>query len=303
MLLVWALPGELARLRGGRPERARIARYAAYGLPLSLSLVMSLALATTDRFVLAAYLDQSVVGAYHAGYSLSNRTLDVMFLWLGMAGQPACVAALERGGEAALKRTAHDQASLMLLIALPAAVGLALVSGPLAHLMVGSGLAASAARVTPWIAMGGFFSGVTTHYLNTAYTLGRRTKRLFMVIAIPAVANLILALVLVPRFGLDGALWSTTGSYVLGAVVSFFLARDFLALPIPWGTLARTVAAAAIMALVVIRLPALGGVAELALKSGVGAATYGLAAFLLDAGGARSHLLAALRRFQPEVAA
>src|SRR5205085_12433737 len=53
LLLMWALPAELRRAKGGQVERARLARYAAYGLPLSLSLVMSLALATTDRFVLA----------------------------------------------------------------------------------------------------------------------------------------------------------------------------------------------------------------------------------------------------------
>ena len=62
--------------------------------------MMGLALATTDRFVLGASLNPAAVGAYHAGYSLSNRTLDVLFAWLGMAGGPAAVAALERGGPA-----------------------------------------------------------------------------------------------------------------------------------------------------------------------------------------------------------
>ena len=68
-----------------------------------LSLILALALATTDRFLLAAYLGRhGSVGVYHAGYSLANRTLDVMFIWLGMAGGPAAVVALERGGKAAL---------------------------------------------------------------------------------------------------------------------------------------------------------------------------------------------------------
>lgn len=303
ILLVWTLPRELSLL-GARPERARIARYAAYGLPVALSLVMSLALATTDRFVLAAYLDQATVGAYHAGYSLSNRTLDILFLWLGMAGQPACVAAFERGGEAALRRTAVDQASLMLLTALPAAVGVALVAQPLAHLMVGPDLADAAARVTPWIAVGGFFAGVTTHYLNTAFTLARRTRRLFAVIAIPAVANLVLALILIPRFGLDGAMWATTAAYVFGAAVSYGLAHGALVLPIPWGTLARTLAATAAMAAAVLSLPDLGGFAELALKASAGAAVYALAALALDAGGARTLAAKALRRrFRPGMAA
>ena len=57
--LVFALPREVRSARQGAFEAARLRRYAAYGLPISLSLLMGLALATTDRFVLAAYMDEA----------------------------------------------------------------------------------------------------------------------------------------------------------------------------------------------------------------------------------------------------
>jgi O-antigen/teichoic acid export membrane protein len=292
--LIWALPSELKVARQGQFERKRLATYVAYGLPVSLSLMMSLALATTDRFVLAGYLNEAAVGAYHAGYSLSNRTLDVMFLWLGMAGQPACIAALERGGREALLRTANDQASMMILIALPASVGLMLVAGPLAHFMIGAALADKAATVTPWIAAGALLSGMTTHYFNTAFTLARRTRLLFVAIAIPAAANLVLVLVLVPRYGLNGAMWATAASYGIGMIASVALARGQTALPIPWITLGKSGAATAAMALVVSRIPAAEGLEALLLKGTAGAVVYALAAVLLDAGGARARVVALL---------
>lgn len=283
-----ALPGELPQLRGGRFEPEKLKLYAAYGLPISLSLLMSLVLATTDRFVLAAYLNEAAVGAYHAGYSLSNRTLDVLFAWLGMAGGPACILALERGGLAALKRTAREQAGFMALVAFPAAAGLALIARPLAELMVGPALRASAAHVTPWIALSGLFSGLTTYYLHTAFTLARRTRRLLVAMAIPAGANLVLTLVLIPRYGLDGAVWATAISYGLGMIASFALGRSAIRLPIPWETLARSGLATAAMALAVASVPALGGARELFAKTAVGALVYAATALLLDAGGARS---------------
>ncbi|WP_158918563.1 lipopolysaccharide biosynthesis protein [Caulobacter sp. S45] len=289
MCLLFALPSEIGPARRGRFEPERLKGYAAYGAPIALSLIMGLALATTDRFVLAAFTNEATVGAYHAGYSLSNRTLDVMFLWLGMAGGPACIAALERGGRAALEHTAREQASFMVLISLPAAAGLALVARPLAELMVGPALRDNAARVTPWIALSGLFYGLTTHYLNTAFTLARRTGRQFLAIALPALANLALTLLLIPRFGLDGAMWATTASYALGAVASILLQRNGLYLPIPWNTLGRSALATAAMAAAVLRMPSTGGVGELALKAGVGAMTYALVAFALDAGQARTH--------------
>ena len=281
--------------RRGRFERPRLTAYLAYGLPLSLSLVMSLALATTDRFVLAGYLNEAAVGAYHAGYSLSNRTLDVVFIWLGMAGGPAAVAALERGGLEALRRTALDQARLMALIAIPAAAGLALVAAPLSQVMVGPALQAQAAQVTPWIALGALFAGATTYYFHTAFTLARRTKLLLAAMAIPAGANLVLVLALVPHFGLSGAMWATAASYGLGLIASFALGRRALPLPVPWTTLAQVLAATALMALAVSVIPALGGVVELVAKAAAGGVVYGLAVLAFDAAGARGRVAEVLQ--------
>ncbi|MGZ8406932.1 MAG: lipopolysaccharide biosynthesis protein, partial [Caulobacteraceae bacterium] len=155
---LWALPSELKLSPGGALDAARLREYAGYGVPVALSMILALALATADRFLIAGYLGEAAVGVYHAGYSLSNRTLDVLFIWLGMAGGPAAVAALERGGRPALKVQAREQVALMLLICLPAAVGLALVARPLADVMVGAPMRDGAAAVTPWIAASGLFA-------------------------------------------------------------------------------------------------------------------------------------------------
>ena len=295
---VWVLPGEIGLAARGHFDRKRAAEHLHYGLPVALSLILSLALATTDRFMLAAFLSPESVGVYHAGYSLSNRTLDVLFIWLGAAGGPAAIMALEKGGEAALKATAHEQACLMILICLPAAVGLALVAHPLAGLLVGGGLSEGAARVTPWIAISGLFAGVTTYYFHTAFTLARRTRLMLMAMAVPAAANLVLTFLLIPRFGLDGAMWATTASYVLGAIASFAFGRRVMPLPIPWDALVRCGLAAAAMALVVRLVPAYGGVIELFAKAAAGAVVYGLCAFALDAAGLRSRRLEMVRALQ-----
>ena len=109
--LPFILPGELRQTTGGTVDRARLRAYAAYGYPIAASLTLALVLASTDRFLLAAFMDAAAVGAYHASYSLANRTLDVIFIWLGAAGAPAMVMALERGGREALRRTALEPVS------------------------------------------------------------------------------------------------------------------------------------------------------------------------------------------------
>jgi O-antigen/teichoic acid export membrane protein len=295
LCMIFVLPKELKIAPGGRFDGARARGYAAYGVPVSLSLILALALATTDRFLIAGFLGEGAVGVYHAGYSLSSRTLDVLFIWLGMAGGPAAVAALERGGVKALQGQAREQASLMLMICLPAAVGLALVARPLADVMVGEQLRTGAAAVTPWIAASGLFAGLTTYYFHQAFTLARRTRMLLLAMAIPAAANIGLNLVLIPRFGLSGAMWATTASYAIGLIASWALGRRVMPMPVPWTTLSKCVLASAVMALAVAAVPALGGAAELFLKAGVGAAVYGVLAMALDIAGARSFAVRVVR--------
>jgi O-antigen/teichoic acid export membrane protein len=116
--------------------------------------------------------------------------------------------------------------------------------------------------------------------------------------AIPAVGNLVLNLILIPRFGLNGALWSTLASYALGAATSVTLGRGVLTLPIPWETLGRAVLASAVMAVAVAALPSPGGWVELVVKAATGVAVYALAAFALDLCGARTHSHRLVRALQ-----
>lgn len=293
--LPFILPGEMAKGRGGAIDAKRMRAYAAYGYPIAFALALTAILASTDRFLLAHFMDEAAVGAYHAGYSLANRTLDVMFIWLGAASGPALVMALERGGREALRETAREQAGFFILIGLPAAVGVMLVARPLADVLVGEALRADAAFITPWIALGALLSGMTTYYFGQAFTLARKTKRLVAIMAFPTVANIVLNLVLIPRFGVVGAAWATTASFGLGLLAAIVVGRRVMPLPIPWEALARCGVAAGLMALAVNALPAWGGPGELFLKAAVGGIVYAAVALTINAGEARDLMLRLIR--------
>lgn len=289
--LPFILPGELRQTTGGVVDRARLKAYAAYGYPIAASLTLALVLASTDRFLLAAFMDAAAVGAYHASYSLANRTLDVMFIWLGAAGAPAMVMALERGGREALRQTALEQGSTLILIGLPAAVGLALVARPMAELMIGEPLRVAAALVTPWIAASAFLSGMIAYYFGFGFTLGKKTGLLLVTMAIPAVCNIGLNLILIPRMGVVGAAVSTALSFAIGLIACLLLSRRAIALPMPWDSLIRCGLASAVMAGVVMTLPPLGGFVELAMDAAVGGLVYAALALILNAAGVRDVLL------------
>lgn len=296
-------PGEIRQGAATRLDQDRARQYAAYGYPIAASLILALVLSSTDRLLLAAFLNEAAVGAYHAGYSLANRTLDVIFIWLGAASGPALVMALERGGQSALREAAREQAATFVLIALPAAAGLALVARPLSDLIIGPELRTAAAAVTPLIAISALFAGLTTYYFHQAFTLAQRTGLLLAAMAIPAVINLLLNLFLIPQMGVMGAALATAISYGLGAVASWGLGRRAVALPVPWSALARCGVATAVMALAVWLVPDFGGALELAAKAVTGAVVYAAAAWLLNAADLRLHGSRVLKTFQARFAA
>jgi O-antigen/teichoic acid export membrane protein len=304
LVLPFVLPGELKRGRGARLEPARMRGYAAYGYPIAASLALTVVLASTDRFLLALFLDEAAVGAYHAGYSIANRTLDVLFIWLGTAGQPALVMALERGGRERLVGAAREQLSTFLLIGLPAAAGVALVARPLAEVLLGEELRVAAAEVTPWIALSALLYGLTAYYFGQAFTLGRKTTALLGAMAVPATLNVVLNLILVPQFGLVGAAWATAASFGAGLIATLVLGRRVLPLPMAWEALIRCGVATGGMALAVSALPAIGGAPELILDAGVGAVVYAALALTLNAAGVRDVVLSRLvRRAEAEATA
>lgn len=287
LTLPFVLPGELRFAKNGKVDRARLRTYALYGYPIAASLALTLVLSSTDRLLLALFMDEAAVGAYHAAYSIANRTLDVLFIWLGAAGGPALVMALEQGGRERLKGAAREQASTFVLIALPAAVGLALVARPMSEFMIGEDLRAAASGVTPWIALGSLLAGCTTYYFHQAFTLGRRTELLLVVMAVPAIANVLLNLALIPAFGVTGAAMATAASFGIGLLASMALGRRAMPLPVPWETLIRAGVACFAMSAVVVNLPAIGGVAELMLKASTGGLTYAAVALTLNVAGVR----------------
>ena len=293
--LPFVLPGELARGRGGVVDPKRLRAYAAYGYPIAFALALTAILASTDRFLLAHFMDEAAVGAYHAGYSLANRTLDVMYVWLGAASGPALVMALERSGREGLREAAREQAGFFILIGLPAAVGVMLVARPLADVLVGEALRADAAAITPWIALGALLSGLTSYYFGQAFTLARKTRRLVAIMALPTIANIGLNLWLIPAYGVIGAAWATAASFGIGMIAAIVAGRWVMPLPIPWEALARCGVASGAMALVVHALPAPGGFAELVLKAGIGGLVYGLIALVINAGEARDLALRLIR--------
>ena len=274
--------------RGGRFDRARVKPYLAYGVPVALALSLNIALDAGDRILIALFLGPEAVGVYAAGYGVADKTVGLLCIWAAAAGGPMMMAAWEREGPDAVHEVSSHVARTLMLIAAPAATGLALVARPLAEVMIGEEMRTQAAEIIPWIALSGLINGFVLHYVSEAFQLSRRTGLRAALMVVPAVANVALNIVLLPWIGLMGAVYATVACYALALLLLAVVSRRLAPLAWPWTDFLRIAGACAAMAIAVRLMPALGGVAELSLKACVGAVVYVLAALAFNAAGARA---------------
>ncbi len=273
---------------GGKVERANVRRYVVYGVPVAMALILDLILSASDRFLIAYFIDEAAVGAYAAGYGVADKTTLMICAWAAMAGSPLVMKAYEQHGRSEAERQARGLAQALILVAVPAAVGLAIVAGPLSEVMIGEVLRDQASQIIPWIAFAGLFNGFLIHYFSEAFQLARKTAERALIMIFPAALNIGLNVWLLPTIGLMGAVYATVGCYVLAVVLLAAFGRRHIAMPIPVSDLFKVAVASLAMVGSVQLIPSFIPLLELMTKAGAGAIVYALVVVSLNAAGARN---------------
>jgi O-antigen/teichoic acid export membrane protein len=123
-----------------------------------------------------------------------------------------------------------------------------------------------------------------------------RLKTMWMVatVAPPAALNILANFVLLPRFGVIAAGWTSVAGYAAAIALSVGLGRQHFRIPFPRGDLMRALAACLPLA-AFLQLPFPAGAAGLALMLAGSGLVYGAGAVAVDLCGIRAALLAARR--------
>ena len=280
-------------MRGGQYQPKKAKTYFVYGAPLCIGLLLSYALNSADVYLIAGIMGTASAGEYNAGYNLAARSLEILFVWVSMAVTPVAITAMEQDGSEKTREILKEYGAVLLWIAVPAAVGIALVSKD-ASFVLGEGVREGAISVMPWIAFAGLINGYMTYYIHRAFMLSGQTHKFVWALVLPVILNLGLNLILIPKMGLMGAVWSTIAAYVLAIILATILARQDFPLPLPVRAAAEIFASSAAMAGAVILLPLDGftpGFLTLTIKASVGVTVYLIACWIINAADCR-HVIA-----------
>jgi O-antigen/teichoic acid export membrane protein len=290
------LPSLLRWLRTGRPDRRILRDLVGYSGPLTVTAAMSLMLMGSERLLLQSFLGASAVGLYSAVASIADRSITTVISSVTMAVFPLAVRKLETEGTEACRRQERRNVGLVVAVALPTAVGVAVTAPQLVRLLLGPEFRAQGAALLPWLAAGTFIARMAIDVFDHAFYLSRRTGLLFATLG-PALAfSLICNLFLIPQLGLHAPAYVGIGTSLVMLGLSAGIGARVMPIPVPIDTVARVACATLAMALAVLALPPATHTFGLAQQVLCGVATYAVCLLVLNVMGVRCQLMQWLRR-------
>ena len=248
------LPFMSREAKGGSVDHKAAKAYFNYGFPICISLVLSYALSSADVYIVLGLMGEAAAGQYSAGYNLANRTLDMLFVWIGMAITPVAVTAIEKIGVAESQEIMRNYCVALLFITLPAATGIALIAQP-AGFILGESVREEAIKIMPMIAFAAVINGMISYYAQRAFMLSGKPMTFVWALIPPVILNIGLNFLLIPKFGLMGAVYSTVVAYMLGLILAVIVGRRLYPLPLPVKPTLMILLACAVMAAGVIYAP------------------------------------------------
>jgi O-antigen/teichoic acid export membrane protein len=217
------------------------------GGPLLVNALLQSLFFTLDVFILQPLKGETAVGLYGVGIKLINTLLIISSTFtLVLFPQLARQAVRDR---ALLARTYHFAVRLLLVLALPLAVGSAVLAPELVRVVGGKAYlpgAATALRLIVWLLPFSFVNGVTQYVL---IALGQQRRMTWAFVA-TVVFNIAANLLFIPRYSYAASAVISVLSEIVLFVPFALWTRDALG-PLPLLRLAwQPVVAAALFALV-----------------------------------------------------
>jgi len=223
---------------------SRLKTYLLYSIPMLPGTMLYWVIAASDRYLISHMLDLSQTGIYAASASLAN--LIMLLAWpIGMVLFPSVSRLWERGESEKVKGYFQYSLKLYLVLALPTAFGLFILSQPLLRLLATSEFAAGGMLVL-LLSIGIVFSGV---YLINEYTvyLAKKTAWLPIITLTGAAINLSINIVLIPRLGILGAAVGNIAAYLTISAILIYWGRKMVNYQIDFISILKVIAATLIM--------------------------------------------------------
>jgi len=221
-----------------------------YGTPLAVTNLLYWVLSLSDRYILLYYWDSSEVGLYSISYNIGDHSLQIIVSLIILSSSPIVMKLWETKGEDETKKFIKGVTKIYLIISIPAALGLSILSKQII-VFLASEEYHDGYRIIPLVAWSIFLLGLQRNY-QLSMLFKKKTKLIMIMVLITALVNVILNFVFIPKHGFIAAGYTTLISYGIFTIMMIKISRKYFVWQFPFLTLSRTLLASGVMSLTVI---------------------------------------------------
>jgi O-antigen/teichoic acid export membrane protein len=243
ILWTWYLRTYDAPLTGVSPALAW--QLIAFGVPLLATELGYLLLQYTDRYLLAAFRGEAELGLYSVGYSLPSYLNDLILFSVSYSVVPAYTQLYATRGREETEAFLASAARYFVIAVVPMCVGYAAVSHDLI-VALASDRYGNASQFSPLILAGVVFLGFN-YLLYAGLYVNKKSKQILATMIASLGINVVVNIILIPRFGAYGAAAATLAACLSSSVLTAALSFRFLRIRLPWSTLFYYLFASALM--------------------------------------------------------
>jgi len=223
-----------------------------YSIPLMPNGLMNWAVNYADRLVIVQYLSIAAIGTYSASYSFGSL-LNSIVGPIGFVLFPLVSKLWDQNKKEETKNYFLRITRYFIMVALPASLGLAMLSQPLLKIFATAQFTSSTFLVL-WIALGVMFKGI--FQINVyVFHLVHKTKYVAVILLIGVLANIGLNILLVPKIGIEGAAVATLVTYIFIGLSAVYYGRIFLGYHLDLGAIGKVGVSTIIMAGIIHFIP------------------------------------------------
>jgi len=223
---------EMTNDANAEERRAVVKHMLMYGVPLSGALVLSMLLASADRYLIEHFLGLKQVAIYAATYSLVFPGVVLIASVVNLTGYPKIMRAFEAGDAVAVRTLMRQQVTVLLIVLMPILIGAFTlsrqISGALPHSTYSAGVS-----LLPYITLAAILNVLRSTYVDLALHITKKVMwlvtSLFVALLIGVAANVIA----LPRYGITAAAISLCVCYLSALAMSAAAAIRNHELPLP----------------------------------------------------------------------
>ena len=225
----------LGSIRLGHYRSQLVIAMMTFGVPMFGMELGAAIMNIADRYIINAVIGPEQLGFYSSAFTLVEYGQGIVTTALVASAIPVFLRLHSEQGVEQAQQFIETALRYYVWAAVPVVFLIASVGGPLLELLAGERYA-SGSIVMPWVAAGIGLHGAF-EIVAAGFYLSKNTSKLFIIVSVTAIANVLLNYLAIPYFGIMGAAGTTFICYCGCIIASYWGGKRYLKINIPWHSL------------------------------------------------------------------